>query len=215
MRRLIGSNPCVHVRQYKRLLFARQNRFRGPSSGGDNMHLVGQSGIYFYSSGMKWEADFFFFADSSLTHENFYVYRRIPSHTFDSKNRISLPSKFRKELGASGRYDARSRPMSLRLSKGSVEKAGGKSLYIPLVLLRARGLSRLMLAGAVEADVDSAGRILVRTICVHSLPQEKSVVAGVNDRIEVWDEKAWATYTKAIRRDADEFAERLGTAGAL
>jgi DNA-binding transcriptional regulator/RsmH inhibitor MraZ len=38
------------------------------------------------------------------------------------------------------------------------------------------------------------------------------VVAGVNDRVEVWDEKAWTTYTKAIERDADVFAESLGTA---
>ena len=41
--------------------------------------------------------------------------------------------------------------------------------------------------------------------------KEKSVIAGVSDRIEVWDEKAWETYTAAIERDADSFAETLAS----
>jgi MraZ protein len=73
------------------------------------------------------------------------------------------------------------------------------------------GLARLMLAGASEAEVDSAGRILVpdylKTFGKLSI---KTVIAGVSDRVEIWDEQAWETYTKNIERDADEFAEKLG-----
>ena len=76
-----------------------------------------------------------------------------------------------------------------------------------------RGLSRLMLAGASEADLDTAGRILVPDY-LKSFANlgVKIVVAGVSDRVELWDEDAWATYTKNIERDADAFAEALGSA---
>ena len=137
-------------------------------------------------------------------------------HTFDSKNRISLPAKFRKELGASvvvtRGFDhclfvypkAAWKKQSERIASHSMGNAAG------------RGLARLLLAGAVEADVDSAGRILVPDyLKSFATLKEKSVVAGVNDRVEVWDEKAWATYTKAIERDADMYAESLGNGTPL
>jgi DNA-binding transcriptional regulator/RsmH inhibitor MraZ len=31
----------------------------------------------------------------------------------------------------------------------------------------------------------------------------------VNERVEIWDETAWDTYTKEIERDADQLAETL------
>lgn len=177
--------------------------------------LVGQSGIYFYISGMKWESRFLLLCRLFLTHEiSMFIgeYR----HTFDSKNRISLPSKFRKELGASVVVTRGLDRCLFVYPKAAWKKQAEKIAVHSTGSSAGRGLSRLMLAGAVEADVDSAGRILVPDyLRSFAALKEKSVVAGVNDRIEVWDEKAWADYTKAIERDADEFAERLGTAGAL
>jgi MraZ protein len=37
----------------------------------------------------------------------------------------------------------------------------------------------------------------------------KAVVAGVADRVEIWDEGAWKEYSRAIERDADQFAEKV------
>ena len=69
-----------------------------------------------------------------------------------------------------------------------------------------------MLAGAVEVGVDGAGRILIPDFLKGFAGlKEKGVVAGVNDRVELWDEKAWTSYTKSIERDADSFAESLGS----
>jgi MraZ protein len=131
-------------------------------------------------------------------------------HTFDTKNRISLPAKFRKELGRSVVvtrgldhclfvYPKLSwKSQAARISEHSAGGAAG------------RGLARLMLAGAVEADVDGAGRVLVPDYLKDFAGLSvKSVVAGVSDRVEIWDEKSWKTYTKSIERDADAFAEKL------
>jgi MraZ protein len=136
-------------------------------------------------------------------------------HTFDAKNRISLPAKFRKELGASVIVTrgldhclfvypkAAWKKEATRISEHSNGSAAG------------RGLARLMLAGASEADVDSAGRILVPDyLKAFAELAVKSVIAGVSDRIEIWDEAAWEKYTANIERDADQFAEKLGDSGA-
>ena len=75
-----------------------------------------------------------------------------------------------------------------------------------------RGFSRFMLAGAVEAEVDSAGRILIPDYLKRFASlRAKVVIAGVSDRIEIWGEEAWDTYTKTIERDADQFAESLAS----
>ena len=132
-------------------------------------------------------------------------------HTLDAKNRLSLPAKFRKELGSSVIvtrgldrclfvYTKRAwAGEAKRFAEHSTGSAAG------------RALARLMLSGASEADVDSAGRILVPDyLKAYAGLSGKCVVAGVADRVEIWEETAWETYTKDIERDADSFAETLG-----
>ncbi len=137
-------------------------------------------------------------------------------HTFDSKNRISLPAKFRKELGPSVVVTRGLDRCLFVYPKAAWKKQAERIAVHSTGGAAGRGLSRLMLAGAVEADVDSAGRILIPDyLRTFATLKEKSVVAGVNDRVEVWDEGAWAAYTQAIERDADQFAESLGAQGAL
>ena len=133
-------------------------------------------------------------------------------HTFDSKNRISLPAKFRKELGTSVIVTRGLDHCLFVYPKAAWNKQAQRIAAHSTGSAAGRGLSRLMLAGSIEADVDTSGRILVPDyLRSFAALKEKSVVAGVNDRVEVWDEKAWTTYTKAIERDADDFAERLGS----
>jgi MraZ protein len=137
-------------------------------------------------------------------------------HTFDAKNRISLPAKFRKELGTSVIVTRGLDHCLYVFTKASWKKEAAKMSAHSTGSAAGRGLARLMLAGASEADVDSAGRILIpdylKTFAGLSI---KSVIAGVSDHVEVWDEQAWETYTKDIERDADAFAEKLGDTGSL
>ena len=131
-------------------------------------------------------------------------------HTFDAKNRISLPAKFRKELGGTVVVTRGLDKCLFVYPKASWKKEAGKIAEHSTGGSAGRGLARLMLAGAVEADVDSAGRILVPDyLRSFATLKEKSVIAGVSDRVEIWDERAWEEYTTAIERDADAFAEKL------
>ena len=73
-----------------------------------------------------------------------------------------------------------------------------------------------MLAGAVETDVDSMGRILIPDFLKDfAFLKNKVVVAGIYSRIEIWDEKRWKDYTALVEKQADALAEKLGELGAL
>ena len=79
-----------------------------------------------------------------------------------------------------------------------------------------RGLNRFLLAGAVEVEIDSAGRILVPDF-LKSFAQlkQKVVLTGVATRVELWNETSWRAYTRRIEKQADNLAEKLGEIGMI
>lgn len=130
-------------------------------------------------------------------------------HTFDAKNRISLPSRFRGSLGKTVIVTRGLDHCLYVFSKKAWEKEAAR--YASQVNGNAakRGLARLFLAGSFEQGVDSAGRILVpENLKSYANLSGKAVVAGVADRVEIWEETAWKKYTQDIERDAEAFAER-------
>lgn len=131
-------------------------------------------------------------------------------HSFDSKNRISIPSKFRKDLG---RVVVVTRGLDHCLyvySRKVWEKearlyAGGASGNAAR-----RGLARLFLAGSSLAEVDRTGRVLIpEHLKSFASIKERAVIAGVADRVEMWEEGAWKKYTEEIERNANTFAENV------
>lgn len=132
-------------------------------------------------------------------------------HTLDPKNRVSLPAKFRKDLGRAV-VITRGLDRCLFVYPKTAWKKEAESRAVHAGgTAAARGLARLFLAGAMEAEVDSAGRILIPDHLKNFAGlNSKTVIAGVASRIEMWDEDAWKKYTASIERDADAFAEQLG-----
>ena len=134
-------------------------------------------------------------------------------HTFDTKNRISLPSKFRRSLG---RVVVITRGLDRCLyvfAKKVWEKEAAKYAAQTSGTAAARGLARLFLAGSFEAEVDNGGRLLVpeHPQSVAAMKQS-AVIAGVADRVEMWEAGAWKRYTADIERNADSYAEKVGDA---
>jgi MraZ protein len=79
-----------------------------------------------------------------------------------------------------------------------------------------RAFARYFFAGASELDVDQLGRILVPVeLATYAKLANKVVLIGVNDRCEVWNEKAWSTYRAGVEKEADRVAETLGQIGIL
>ncbi len=138
------------------------------------------------------------------------------THSIDEKNRISLPVKFREKMGKKvvvtpgldhclfvftpKEWDR----ISLKLSEASLGQSDNRSF------------SRFMFGGAVEADIDSIGRILVPDFLQSwaNLKGKVSVV-GVQSRVEIWNDKAWGEYKKGVESKAGALAEKLGQVGVL
>ena len=137
-------------------------------------------------------------------------------HTLDGKKRISLPSKFRREVGRQVVITRGLDACLFMFSKKAWEKIAQKVSNLPVGQADTRGMSRFLLAGAVETDVDSAGRILIPDFLKEFADLKSRVIlAGVSDRVEIWNEKTWEEYKRRIEKGADQMAQTLGDLGIL
>lgn len=137
-------------------------------------------------------------------------------HTLDSKKRISLPAKFRKEVGRKVVVTRGLDTCLFMFPQKAWEKIAAKLADLPVGQADTRGMSRFLLAGAVETEVDGAGRILIPDFLKDFADLKSRVVlAGVSDRIEIWNEKTWEEYKRRIERGADQMAQTLGDLGIL
>ena len=137
-------------------------------------------------------------------------------HTLDTKKRLSLPAKFRKELGKEVVVTRGLDNCLFVYSLKEWEKISDRLGELSIGQSDTRGFNRFMLSGAVEVDVDYAGRILIPEFLKGFAElTNKVILAGIHNRIEIWNEKAWSLYKKKIERKADQLAEKLGEIGVL
>lgn len=137
-------------------------------------------------------------------------------HTIDEKNRISLPARFRKEVGSQIVVTRGLDSCLFLYSISEWQKISEKLSNLSIGQAGSRGLNRFMLAGAVEVDVDSAGRILIPDFLKKfAALGAKVVFAGMSTRIEIWDETKWNAYKQKVESEADNLAEKLGEIGMI
>lgn len=137
-------------------------------------------------------------------------------HTLDPKKRLSLPAKFRKEMGKSVVVTRGLDKCLFVYPIKQWEHISKKIAELSIGQADSRGFNRFLLSGAVETEVDSAGRVLIPDFLKDFAGlTEKVVVTGVHSRVEVWDEKAWNEYKGRIEKQADVLAEKLGEIGVL
>ncbi|HEX8974428.1 MAG TPA: division/cell wall cluster transcriptional repressor MraZ [Patescibacteria group bacterium] len=136
------------------------------------------------------------------------------NHSVDPKKRLALPSKFRKELGkqvvVTRGLDKCLFVYPMKTWKELAEKLG----TLPMGESTTRSFVRLMLAGAVDADVDSQGRVLLPDYLKEYAGIDRAVtIAGLFNRLEIWDEEKWRNYRNKAEENTDEVAEQLGKLG--
>src|SRR3989338_1932805 len=138
------------------------------------------------------------------------------THTIDDKNRLSLPAKFRAEMGKkvvlTRGLDKCVAIFTEKEWKKIAEKLSGSSM----LQADSRNFNRFMFGGAVEAEVDSIGQVLLPDFLKEwGKLASKVVVIGVQTRVEVWNEEAWKSSNETIEKQADTLAEKLGQVGVL
>jgi len=135
-------------------------------------------------------------------------------HTIDKKNRVSFPAKFRKEMGRSVILTPGLDKCLFVFTKKEWSKVSKRlsNTEADLSFLEAdkRSFNRFMFGRAAEVEVDSIGRILIPDFLKERAGlSEKAAVIGVEDRVEIWEEKVWNQYKKKIEQEADQLAEKL------
>lgn len=138
------------------------------------------------------------------------------THTADEKKRISLPAKFRKEVGGKVVVTRGLDNCLFLFTTKAWASIAEKTSGLGMMQADTRGFTRFIFSGASEIEVDSAGRILIPESLVSFAGLETKVVfTGVEDRIEIWNEKRWNAYKKRIESQADLMAEKLGSVGMI
>ncbi len=135
-------------------------------------------------------------------------------HSLDDKNRVSVPFKFRKELGKKiiitpGLGQCLFIFTTKEWAKVSKKLSDSDS---DLSFLKAdqRNFNRYMFGRAAEVEIDSIGRMLIPEFLQEGIRlRDKAAIVGVSDRVEVWNEKAWKEQKKKVAREAERLAEKL------
>lgn len=142
--------------------------------------------------------------------ENKQVFLGEYQHSLDSKGRITIPSKFREQLGS-----------KFVLTKGldncifiyplnewqSIEE---KVRSLPLTRADVRSFARFFFSGASELEIDKQGRIVLPpNLRDYAKIDKETMIIGVGARAEIWSTEKWTDYNQNAEQSYEEIAENL------
>lgn len=136
------------------------------------------------------------------------------NHSIDEKGRMNMPVKFRREV-SSGVVVTRGLDHCLFVyPKAQWQEMAEKLAQLPITKKSSRAFARLMLAGAWDAELDSQGRIMLpEYLRQYAQIKKHVVVAGLYNRVEIWDEQAWGEYQAKTESESDDIAENMTELG--
>ena len=130
------------------------------------------------------------------------------NHNIDSKGRLIIPARFREQLGDSFVVTQGLDGCLYIYTNEDWQIFEEKLKKLPLTSKNARIFKRFFLAKATPCDVDKQGRILLPSSLRQCANLDKDVIlAGVGDRIEIWDRQKWEE--NCTFEDMDEIAEQM------
>ncbi len=137
-------------------------------------------------------------------------------HTLDPKKRLSIPVKLRKEIGDRAVLTRGLDNCLFLFSLKEWEQLAEKLGKLPFGQQDTRGFQRLLLSGASEVEMDQLGRVLIPDFLKdYALLKKTVVVAGLFNRLEIWDEERWMAYKNNLEKNGDRIAEKLGELGVI
>jgi MraZ protein len=135
-------------------------------------------------------------------------------HNLDEKGRLAVPKKFRNDLSKGAVVTKGLDNCLFIYTKNEWEKLAQKLAGLPFAQANTRAFARLMLAGAMDVDIDKQGRIILPSYLREFAGIKKDVVvAGLYSRLELWDSKKWELYKKRTEKESNKIAEQMGELG--
>lgn len=135
-------------------------------------------------------------------------------HNLDTKGRVAVPAKFREKLTAGAIITRGIDNCLFVFANPEWEALAAKLIALPLAQANSRAFVRLMMAGATDVELDTQGRILIPDyLRKYAGLKKEVVVAGLYNRIEIWDEATWTSYKTKTESSSETIAEHLGELG--
>jgi MraZ protein len=121
------------------------------------------------------------------------------------KKRVSLPSKFREELGE-----------EIILTRGYedalivVNKKLWKTIASEVMNGSFIDKSRFLVGGAKEIELDAQGRFVIpQPLHEHADLKDEVVFIGLANWIEIWDKQKWQERLKYLKENSDQIAQEI------
>ncbi len=138
------------------------------------------------------------------------------TNTIDDKKRLSVPAKFRKELGDKAVITYGLNKALTLYPVSEWEKYAEKLGNLSMGNKDERAYARTMLSGAFEVELDKSGRILIpSSLASYATIDSKVVFTGMHKYLELWDETSWNEYRASVVGETDNIAEILGAKGSI
>jgi len=135
-------------------------------------------------------------------------------HTLDTKGRIILPSRFRdvaRENSIERFFVTRGLEKCVFMfSEYEWRAIEQKFKNLSFTKEQSRNFNRMFFAGAAEVIPDKQGRFIVpQNLKEHANIKGNTVIIGVSNRIEIWDQTAWQEFFSKSSQSFEETAEHL------
>ena len=132
------------------------------------------------------------------------------SHTIDDKGRLAIPAKFRALLKNGGVVTKGLDNCLFLYTKKEWQQIAERLANLPFNKANDRALARHFLAGAMDLDFDTQGRLnLPEYLREFASLKKKVIVAGLYNRLEIWNDGAWKTYRAKMDKESNTIAEAL------
>lgn len=134
-------------------------------------------------------------------------------HNLDDKKRLTIPSKYREELGDKFVVTRGLDGCLFVYSFAEWDKIVNKLKTLPFTKKDARTLTRFLMSAASICEIDKQGRInLVNSLISYAEIKKECVIIGVNDRLEIWASEKYDNLLNSLG-DLSNVAENLFDGG--
>jgi MraZ protein len=139
------------------------------------------------------------------------AFRGLYEHSLDSKDRLTVPSRFRSQLADGVVLSKGFDPCVWVHTTAEFEELSDRFLSPHSPFGKdARALRRRFHGGSFDEKLDSAGRIRIpKPLIEHAGLEGECVVIGAGEYLEIWNAEAWAKQEEELDAAAPEIAEGL------
>lgn len=135
------------------------------------------------------------------------------SHNIDEKGRLTLPARWREQLGQTVVVTRGMEPCLMVFPAAKFETFLKEINTVGMTAADARGLSRFFSSKATDDELDKQGRIsLPQNLREFATLNGEVMVVGAFDHVELWSPAKYAAADEELVKNVPDMSERVNQA---